>query len=184
MSSSLHPFIKSTGNASNIINQFKVNKIVISAYNNIVADCDKLIVKAGDQFNLNGYNFNVLSPKTKSLTNENDNSLVLFTELGNYKYLFLGDASIKIEDELIKYNLDVDCVKVAHHGSKTSTSNSFYKSIKPKYVFIETGRVTKYGFPHQETIDVLRDYRIYRTDINYSIKVNFNKNRSIITSLK
>ena len=84
----------------------------------------------------------------------------------------------------IKYDLDIDCVKVGHHGSRTSSSELFYNNINPKYVFIETGRVTKYGFPHQEAMEVLDKYRVYRTDLNYSITVKFNEKRSIIKTLR
>lgn len=171
------------GNAYNIINNFNVNKIVTSAYNDIVYP-NNLKVKANSSFNLNGYLFYVLEPSKKSNTEENDNSIILYCKLGNYKYLFLGDATKEKEEELIKYNLDVDCVKVGHHGSKTSTSLDFYQSINPKYVFIETGRVLKYGFPHDEAIEILNNYTIYRTDLNYSIKVKFNNKRSIIYTLR
>lgn len=171
------------GNAYNIINNFKVNKVVTSAYNNIVYP-NNLKVRTNDSFSLNGYYFYVLGPSEESIEEENDNSILLYCKLGNWNYLFLGDATRKVEEELIKYDLNVDCVKVGHHGSKTSTSKLFFESIKPLNVFIETGRVEKYGFPHQEALNVLNEYNVYRTDLHYSITVKFNKKRSIIKTIQ
>ena len=59
----------------------------------------------------------------KDYGNENDNSSVIYTELNNYKILFMGDAGIEVEEDLLeKYNLqDIDVLKVGHHGSKTSS---------------------------------------------------------------
>ena len=59
--------------------------------------------------------------------NENDNSSVIYTELNNHKFLFMGDAGVEIEEYLIeKYNLkEIDVLKVGHHGSKTSSSKQF-----------------------------------------------------------
>ena len=61
--------------------------------------------------------------------NENDNSSVIYTELNNYKFLFMGDAGVEVEEELIeKYNLqDIDVLKVGHHGSETSSGKKIYR---------------------------------------------------------
>ena len=65
----------------------------------------------------------------KDYENENDNSNVIYTELNNHKFLFMGDAGVKVEQDLIeKYNLqDVDVLKIGHHGSKTSSSQKIHK---------------------------------------------------------
>ena len=171
------------GNAWNILNNFDVNKVVVSAYNDSSLP-NKVVLRFNESFSLNGYTFRVLGPIKKDLIDENNNSLIIYGKIGNLNYLFLGDATKEIEEELIKYNLDVDCVKVGHHGSRTSSSELFYNSINPKYVFIETGRVEKFGFPHHEAMEVLNKYQVYRTDLNYSITVKFNQKRSIIDTLK
>jgi len=66
--------------------------------------------------------------------NENDNSSVIYTELNNHKFLFMGDAGVELEEDLIeKYNLqDIDVLKVGHHGSKTSSGKEFISEITPK----------------------------------------------------
>ena len=83
------------------------------------------------------------------------------------------------------YDLDVDVVKIGHHGSKTATSPEFIAEIKPRYAIIQTGRIEKFGFPHAETITTLKnnDVIIYRTDNHYSIKYRFQKNGSIFETI-
>ena len=75
--------------------------------------------------------------------NENDNSLVLLVVINNLKFLLMGDASIKVEKNLItNYDLsDVDVLKVGHHGSKSSSSKEFIDQINPKYAIISVGKI-------------------------------------------
>ena len=79
----------------------------------------------------------------------------------------MGDASIKVEDNLIKKYMfgQVDFLKVGHHGSKTSTSLAFVNMINPKYALISVGRKNKYGHPNKEALENLKNSIIYRTDI-------------------
>ena len=74
----------------------------------------------------------------KDYDNENDNSSVIYTELNNHKFLFMGDAGIEVEKDLIKkYKLqEIDVLKVGHHGSKTSSSEEFINEINPKHSII------------------------------------------------
>ena len=64
---------------------------------------------------------------TSECNNENDNSSVIYFNYNNYKFLFMGDAGINRENDiLVKYNLpDIDFLKVGHHGSDTSSSEKF-----------------------------------------------------------
>ena len=85
--------------------------------------------------------------------------------------MFMGDASITTEKEIIdKYNIsDIDVLKVGHHGSKTSSSESFIDEINPKYSIISVGKNNRYGHPNKEVLDNLENSKIYRTDIDGSI---------------
>ena len=67
----------------------------------------------------------------KDYENENDNSSVIYTQLNNHKFLFMGDAVADMEEDLInEYNLqDIDILKIGHHGSKTSSSKVFNNEI-------------------------------------------------------
>ncbi|MFA5762019.1 MAG: ComEC/Rec2 family competence protein [Bacilli bacterium] len=106
-------------------------------------------------------------------SDDNDKSLVLNFSLLNKKWLLMGDASIKIEDEIIKDypNLDIDYLKVGHHGSKTSTSESFIRKITPQEAIISVGANNYYGHPHDEVVNLLMRYDVVirRTDIEGTI---------------
>ena len=115
----------------------------------------------------------------KDYGNENDNSSVIYTEFNNYKFLFMGDAGVEVEEDLIeKYNLeDIDVLKVGHHGSKTSSGKNFINEVNPKYSIISVGKNNRYGHPNKEVLNNLDDTRIYRTDQNGSIMFKINKDK-------
>lgn len=90
----------------------------------------------------------------KSLVNQsfkdnNPSSIVNKLIFGQVKFLFTGDIDKEVENEIIKLNenLEVDVLKVAHHGSKNSTSIDFLKKVRPKYGVISSGRGNKFGHP-------------------------------------
>ena len=103
--------------------------------------------------------------------NENDNSSVIYTELDNHKFLFVGDAGVEVEKDLIeKYNLkDIDILKFGHHGSKTSSSKELIEEIKPKYSIISVSKNNRYGHTNKEVLENLKDSKIYRTEQDDSI---------------
>ena len=172
-----------TGNVEGIIKDFKVDKIIISDYHDARYDARTGRVRAGSVIKIANYSFYVLAPSKRS-TNENNNSIVLYSKIGSYRYLFLGDSEEELEEEIAMYDINVDCVKVAHHGSKTSTTPVLYNKIKPKIVFIETGRASFYGFPSKSVIDFLSKYQIYRTDTDYTVEVAFSSFYSRIKKTK
>ena len=108
----------------------------------------------------------------KDYSNENDNSSVIYTELNNYRFLFMGDAGVEVEEDLIeKYNLnDIDVLKVGHHGSKTSSGKKkFIDEISPEYSIISVDKNNRYGHPNDSVLDNLENSKIYRTDEDGSI---------------
>ena len=110
--------------------------------------------------------------------NENDNSSVIYAELNNHKFLFMGDAGVTTEKEILeKYNLPkIDVLKVGHHGSKTSSSEHFITVINPKYSIISVGKNNRYGHPNKEVLNVLENSKIYRTDQDGSIMFKIKNN--------
>lgn len=166
------------GNSVNLVNDFRVDKVVFNndSYNNLEKELIKVLesknikyYKDLDVLNTNKNKFYFLN--TKRYDNENDNSNVIYTELNNYKFLFMGDASTIIEKEILnKYKLsNIDVLKVGHHGSKTSSSEVFVDTINPGYSIISVGKNNRYGHPNKEVLNNLKDSKIYRTDINGSI---------------
>ena len=117
--------------------------------------------------------------KTKEYDNENDNSNVIYTEIDGYKFMFMGDAGVdKEKDILDKYNIsNIDVLKVGHHGSKTSSSENFINDMNPEYSIISVGKNNRYGHPNKETLYNLDNSKIYRTDEGGSIMFRINNKK-------
>ena len=100
--------------------------------------------------------------KSYQVDDANDNSLITYFKLNNKNHLFLGDISKNVERELyFAYpNFHYDFIKVAHHGSKTSTNPVLYQQAQGKFALISSGYNNIYNHPHQETLQVLNDYLI------------------------
>ena len=110
--------------------------------------------------------------------NENSNSLVLRVEYLGTSALLVGDMEEDAEKALLpKYDLEVDILKVGHHGSSTSTSRSFIEEVNPTYGIISAGEGNSYGHPHYEVLDRLdyNDVRVYRTDRDGDITFVLNE---------
>lgn len=124
-------------------------------------------------------NVEIYSLNSKLYNNENSDSLVLLVIIDNYKLLFMGDASINTEKDIMNnYDIgDVFILKVGHHGSKTSSSEEFINSINPKYSIISVGKNNKFGHPNKEVLDNLSNSKIYRTDIDGSIMFKIKKDK-------
>ena len=137
--------------------------------------------KSLQEININNKNLYFL--KTKIFDNENDNSNVVHTELNGYKFMFMGDAGIdKERDILDKYNIsNIDVLKVGHHGSKTSSGKEFIDEINPKCSIISVGKNNRYGHPNKEVLDNLKESKIYRTDQDGSIMFKINNKLKIET---
>ncbi len=178
------------GESLNLINNFKVEKIIFN--NNEYNDLEKKLILALDdkniEYNKNLKMLNIANNKlyflnTKIYDNENDNSNVIYFSYDKYKFLFMGDALVdKEKDILEKYNLkNIDFLKVGHHGSNTSSSKSFINQINPKYSLISVGKNNKYNHPNRQVLDILKNSKIYRTDIDGSIEIKIGK-KAIITT--
>jgi len=174
------------GEAINLVNNFKVEKVIFNCgpFNEL----EKELIKVLDKKKIKYYScikeLNIDKNKlyflqTKLYDNENDNSNVIYTELNGYKFMFMGDAGVEVEEDLIKkYNLqDIDVLKVGHHGSKTSSSKSFIDEINPKYSIISVGENNRYGHPNDSVLNNLDDSKIYRTDEDGSIMFKIKNNK-------
>jgi competence protein ComEC len=95
-------------------------------------------------------------------------SVVARLVYGENEFLLTGDSPAAIENYLVSLGgLESDVLKTAHHGSKTSTSQSFVSAVSPEYAVISAGKDNKYGHPNQETLDTLNNFgaKILRTDL-------------------
>ncbi|MDL2211606.1 ComEC/Rec2 family competence protein [Erysipelotrichaceae bacterium OttesenSCG-928-M19] len=109
---------------------------------------------------------------------KNTNSITLYTRINGLNYFFAGDLTKEGEYELTRYvkKIPVDVLKVAHHGSKTSTSNEFLNLTKPKIAIIQAKKNNHYQHPHQEVITRLDNYgaSIYNNANNGTITIYYN----------
>lgn len=107
--------------------------------------------------------------------NPNDNSVVVMLEYKGNRFLFTGDAEAAVERKLVGMGMDLkaDVLKVGHHGSNTSTTDSFLSWIKPQVAVIEVGAKNRYGHPRKEVLDRLEKNGIkyYRIDMDGMVEI-------------
>lgn len=165
------------GEANELLSNFCVKKVFINKgnINNIekkINNKEVLMLKnfVIDNIKVNSLNNNVFN-------NENDDSTILLFNIYDYKFLFMGDASIKTEEYLLNNYIlpNVDILKVGHHGSYTSTSTDFINVIKPKYSVISVGENNIYKHPNKSVLDILDNTKLFRTDVDGTIEVKISK---------
>lgn len=109
----------------------------------------------------------------QSPKNIHDSMIVSELFYGSTTALLMGDAERPLEYQLISegINLKADILKAGHHGSKTSSLETFLKAVSPRYAVISVGKKNRYGHPYQEVLDRLSAIgaRIFRTDLNGDI---------------
>lgn len=147
------------GSLDALENNFNIGEVVIGSnfYSKTISNIEFV--------NLNRYFVGI---------DENDNSSVLYFSFIGYNFLFMGDASICVEEKIMNdYDeLDVDILKVGHHGSSTSSSYDFLRYVMPKEVVISVGKNNYYNHPNEIVLKYLYslDVVVRRTDIEGSIK--------------
>jgi len=122
-------------------------------------------------------------------SNPNNTSVVMKLEYGGELILFTGDIEAQVEKKLVLTGseLDSDFLKIAHHGSKTSSTQEFLDAVSPEAAFIEVGSDNTFGHPAPSTIDRLEKAGIkyYRTDTNGTIELLLDgQNFSIVPEAK
>ena len=181
-----HGDLDHCGEAINLVNNYKVEKVIFNCgpYNYLETELIKVLDKKKIKYyscikELNIDDNKLYFLQTKEYSNENDNSNVIYTKLNGYNFMFMGDASITTEKEILdKYNLpDIDALKVGHHGSKTSSGIEFINEINPKYSIISVGKKNRYGHPNKEVLDNLKESKIYRTDQDGSVMFKIKNNK-------
>ncbi|MBI1838755.1 MAG: hypothetical protein HYR95_00405 [Candidatus Colwellbacteria bacterium] len=108
--------------------------------------------------------------KSKEL---NDTAFVELFQSEGVRAMFTGDIGLNVEQELLKkYNLDIDILKVAHHGSKYSTGNEFLAAATPRVSVIQVGK-NKYGHPTKEALGRLAQSgsAVYRNDQDGTVRL-------------
>lgn len=183
-----HPHFDHIGAAADIISDYKVDTVymtdfddynmpVTNCFENVLnaidkKNCEIVTVKKGDKFNFGDLKINILSPSSQT-DDYNDMSIVFRAEYKSVSFLFTGDASSLIEDQLIDSgeHLKSDVLKVGHHGSAHSSSAGFLDKVQPDYAVISCGKGNSYGHPSSSTTERLGNYVIkqFRTDRNGTV---------------
>ncbi len=170
-----HPHSDHMGSMSKIIDSFDVGDVIMpmvenntdvyeSMLNAIVSkDIPVKEPHVGEGFHLGSTYVTILSPGQYS-EDMNANSVVVRVDCMGKSFLLTGDATKEAESEMLKDGLVYcDVLKVAHHGSDTSSGEEFIAEATPEYSVISLGENT-YGHPHKEVLERLKDSTVLRTD--------------------
>lgn len=166
------------GGLDDIVNELEIGKIFMPKigedaknYQNVVKAAKKKNLeienpKIGDKFTINDANCEIMSVQNEGDYSENNSSIVIQMNYGKTKYLFMGDSEKETENSR-KWE-KVDVLKVGHHGSNTSSSESFLEQVRPYYAVIEVGKNNLYRLPNKYTISRIEKIgaKILRTDTN------------------
>ena len=154
---------------SNTIGNIKINHLVLpdtslrdEAYQNMVElatskNIPVIYLKKGDKLKDGNLKFTCLHPYPEFVTNDRNNySTVLWMQYGDIDMLFTGDVSYEGEEAIVDSGLpECEVLKVAHHGSKYTSSEKFLEQVSPKYAIVSAGEDNRYGHPHEETLERL-----------------------------
>ena len=127
---------------------------------------------AGDNFELGGATFGVLAPETANCARgQNDESVVLKVSYGATSMVLEGDAEKPTEQKLAKEISGSDLLKVAHHGSATSTIPELLTAMRPRFAVISVGSHNSYGHPRKEVLQRLQNANVstFRTDLDGAV---------------
>lgn len=148
------------------------------------------IVELGQKINIEkDIYFDILWPNSQNIINENainNNSLVCKMNYKDFSCIFTGDIEKVAEEAILqKYKntnkLKATILKVAHHGSKSSSIQEFLNEVKPQIAIIGVGKNNTFGHPNEDVLKRIEEQRskIYRTDLNGQITIKVNKKGKI-----
>lgn len=176
-----HPHADHIGGMESIVKEYQIGRIYMpdkpsssATYKNLVSaveenDIPVVEAYAGLDFILGPATCTIVSPQKDIKSDANNASVVIFLDYGETDFLFTGDMETKAENIVLDegYLIDAEVLKVAHHGSSSSTSEDFLIAVSPDYAVISCGQGNSYNHPHEQTLELLSLYNIelYRTDI-------------------
>ena len=185
-----HPHNDHIGNMATIINKYPITKFYApkvsdnsKSYEDMIYALKNkglkinILKKGTESINLGkNVNVTVLSPNSNYYDNTNNYSAVIKITYKNSSFLFTGDAEKDIEISLLhnKENIKSDIIKIAHHGSNTSSTKEFIKKVNPKLAVISVGTYNSFNHPSKDTLKTLKELNIktLRTDINDTITLS------------
>lgn len=192
-----HPHEDHIGGLDDIINNFEINTIylpdAIITTRTFIDLLDAIenknmtyeVPKIDETFTLGNANIKVIYTGTDE-SDLNNTSIVLRLDYYSTSFLFTGDATSKTEKIILNKDINVDVLKVGHHGSQYSSSINFLNKVNPLYAIISSGTNNIYGHPHKTTLNKLekKNIQIYRTDELGTILCTTNGKEYTFTSFK
>ncbi len=173
-----HSAADHAGGLDRLLRDFKVRSLWISHFErpkDIPEDTEVLTLSAGDKLLMDGINFVVLHPPEGFVPdNENNACLVLKMDTGGLSVLFTADAEAQAEKTMLRYPtefLRADVLKVAHHGSRTSSGPEFVRAVSPEVSVISVGRHNPYAHPSALVLQRLQHTKVFRTDRDGALRV-------------
>lgn len=166
-----HPHSDHIGSAAELINRYDFENVILPDalsvsvfYENMLnalekENCNVILGEAGYSFELGEADVNLFAPRDYYYQDDlNDMSIVAKLTYGEVSFLFTGDAEKFSERQMLKYDCDLkaDILKVAHHGSSSSSGEEFIYAVSPSIAIISAGKDNDYGHPHRETKDILK----------------------------
>lgn len=170
-----HPHEDHIGGLDDVINEMDIGKIFMPKKSSTTKTFKDVLTaisnknlkvkapKVGDKFNVGNAVCEVMSIENDA-DNANEASIVIEMTYSSQKFLFTGD--METNNEKARDWNDIDVLKVAHHGSRTSSSKLFLSQTLPEVAVISLGKDNDYGHPHEEVVKRLENVEatIYRTD--------------------
>lgn len=172
------------GGMADIIENFEIGEITIpynstvasNYYVDILEELDRKNLEitesnVGDTFKIGKTKCEIMAVDNREPEDANDSSIVVRVEYDTQKYLFMGDATKKVENSRIWE--DIDVLKVGHHGSNTSSSKDFLNQVLPEISIIQVGKDNSYGLPKEDVLERLEEIKtvVYRTDESGTIQL-------------
>ena len=181
-----HPDADHIGGLDVIVYKYNCEKVIMPDYEkdtktyqelvDVIHDKNMKITYpvVGEQYALGEAEFTIIAPNSNSYGgNANDYSVAILLEYGKNRFLFTGDAEEASETEMLSNGIELsaDVYKVAHHGSRSASTQEFLNAVRPKYAVISCGEGNSYGHPHAEVLNRLRSMgvEVFRTDEQGSI---------------
>lgn len=167
-----HPDLDHVGGTRAAIkNNFPKNLLISTENKYEDYQIESIKINNTKNIDIGGLVLEILSPKINQIGDSNHNAIVSQILYGKFKFIFMADADLEIERSLVSQGVFakkgyITILKVGHHGSDTSSSEIFLKSLKPNYCIISVGKNNRYSHPKQVVMDRLTRYciEIYRTD--------------------
>jgi len=144
--------------------------------------------RAGQKINLGEATLSVLAPILPLQKGDNNNAAVLRLDQGKFSVMFTADIEKETEERLVRRGANLKCtiLKVAHHGSQTSSTPLFLKASRPQAAIISCGRYNRFGHPTTGVLQRLSQQKIntFRTDLDGAIEITSDGEKSWIQTTR